>query len=695
LGGLYAGINKARNLVTAFSNQMIASGRTLLIAGTAFSIPFVKATKAAADFQKQMAYVSTMLLDTTMHLLPGMTEGIKKLSMEFGRSTKELTDGLYMLLSAQVPAAEAMEYLRVASISAVGGMTTVENAVLGLTKMMKAYGGQLKDVSDAADFLFAVTRQGQGTFGEFVMAIPRVSGVAAIAGLRLEEMGASVANSSRLLENARRSTFALSSMFMVFGKATDAGKKAARELGFELSTVSLRGMGLVGVLNKLKKATPEQIAEIFPRRAVRAVSALLQKPEEYLADLWIMFTRSGRSLEAFQKVADTANFEFSQLKSTFSVLAIELGDHLLPIVRKIGVAIKDQGPAMRDWIAANGTLVKGLAAAAVALVAVGAGLLVAGIGLKALTVAIAIGPWAIIAAGAAMSLVAFTEMGQGFEDFVNDINIGGHKIKTWMTSIALDLMETWAPVWDSFVEGWDFALTAVRLAWNELFSDMRRGWAVLQTLWTATKRAGERNVARDAHEKIRDQIFQQTTFNPEERRRRLGEEARRFAKEGYEIENRHQIQAEKDIEAQGKKLVEIEAERAATRDGLSEKFYGREDDRVAKLKEKLELLQEAQIALWDRSVAEGEDADLFDKLVKAYEDAKKLWDELFGNTGGSIESLASQLGTLFTSPWMQAPEGTFSTVSAIDPALDYARKTAENTDQINKKLPAVGGLAPG
>ena len=674
---------------------MIASGRTLLIAGTAFSIPFVKATKAAADFQKQMAYVSTMLLDTTMHLLPGMTEGIKKLSMEFGRSTKELTDGLYMLLSAQVPAAEAMEYLRVASISAVGGMTTVENAVLGLTKMMKAYGGQLKDVSDAADFLFAVTRQGQGTFGEFVMAIPRVSGVSAIAGLRLEEMGASVANSSRLLENARRSTFALSSMFMVFGKATDAGKKAARELGFELSTVSLRGMGLVGVLNKLKKATPEQIAEIFPRRAVRAVSALLQKPEEYLADLWIMFTRSGRSLEAFQKVADTANFEFSQLKSTFSVLAIELGDHLLPIVRKIGVAIKDQGPAMRDWIAANGTLVKGLAAAAVALVAVGAGLLVAGIGLKALTVAIAIGPWAIIAAGAAMSLVAFTEMGQGFEDFVNDINIGGHKIKTWMTSIALDLMETWAPVWDSFVEGWDFALTAVRLAWNELFSDMRRGWAVLQTLWTATKRAGERNVARDAHEKIRDQIFQQTTFNPEERRRRLGEEARRFAKEAYEIENRHQIQAEKDIEAQGKKLVEIEAERAATRDGLSEKFYGREDDRVAKLKEKLELLQEAQIALWDRSVAEGEDADLFDKLVKAYEDAKKLWDELFGNTGGSIESLASQLGTLFTSPWMQAPEGTFSTVSAIDPALDYARKTAENTDQINKKLPAVGGLAPG
>ena len=667
----------------------------MLFTGLAFSAPFVKATKAAADFQKQMAYVSTMLLDTTMHLLPKMTEGIKKMSMEFGRSTKELTDGLYMLLSAQVPAAEAMEYLRVASISAVGGMTTVENAVLGLTKMMKAYGGQLKDVSDAADFLFAVTRQGQGTFGEFVMAIPRVSGVAAIAGLRLEEMGASVANSSRLLENARRSTFALSSMFMVFGKATDAGKKAARELGFELSTVSLRGMGLVGVLNKLKKATPEQIAEIFPRRAVRAVSALLQKPEEYLADLWIMFTRSGRSLEAFQKVADTANFEFSQLKSTFSVLAIELGDHLLPIVRKIGVAIKDQGPAMRDWIAANGTLVKGLAAAAVALVAVGAGLLVAGIGLKALTVAIAIGPWAIIAAGAAMSLVAFTEMGQGFEDFVNDINIGGHKIKTWMTSIALDLMETWAPVWDSFVEGWDFALTAVRLAWNELFSDMRRGWAVLQTLWTATKRAGERNVARDAHEKIRDQIFQQTTFNPEERRRRLGEEARRFAKEAYEIENRHQIQAEKDIEAQGKKLVEIEAERAATRDGLSEKFYGREDDRVAKLKEKLELLQEAQIALWDRSVAEGEDADLFDKLVKAYEDAKKLWDELFGNTGGSIESLASQLGTLFTSPWMQAPEGTFSTVSAIDPALDYARKTAENTDQINKKLPAVAGLAPG
>jgi len=682
-------------MMTSFGTEMVRHGRTMMIAGAALAYPFVKATKAAADFQMQMAYVSTMLLNTTMHLLPGMSEGIKELSMEFGKSTKELTDGLYMLLSAQVPAAEAMKYLRVASIASIAGFTSVENAVLGLTKMMKAYGGQLKGVEDASDFLFAVTRQGQGTFGQFVQSIPRVSGVAAIAGLRLEEMGASVANTSRLLENARRSTFALSSMFMVFGKATEGGKRAARKLGFELNTSSLRGMGLLGVLKKLGKATPEQIAEIFPRRAVRAVSALLQKPQEYLADLYIMFTRSGRSMEAFEKIAEAANFKWSKVRETINILKIEIGNHFLPIITSLGVSIKNFGPIMVDWVKNNGALVKGLAALAIALLGVGAALVVLGLAMKAASVLIWAGPWPIIAAGAVMAIMAFSDMDKGFAGFVTSIRVGGHEIKTWMTSVALDLMETWENVWKSFQDGWDFVLTALQLSWNEVFSNMRRGWAVLQTLWTATKRAGERNVARDAHEKIRDQIFQQTTFNPEERRRRLGEEARRFAKEGYEIENRHQIQAEKDIEEQGKKIVQIEAERAATREKLSNDYYAREDDRVVKLKEKLELLQNAQIALWDASQGEADEKGLFDKFVQAYLDAKKAFEELWGNTGGSVESLADKIGTLFTSPWMQAPEGTFSTITPVDPALEFARKTAENTDAINKKLPEVVGLAPG
>jgi len=693
LGGLYSSINKARAIVYKFGNEMVASGRSMMLAGALISAPFIKATKAAADFQKQMAYVSTMLIDTTMHLLPKMSSGIKDMSIEFGRSTKELTDGLYMLLSAQVPAAEAMEYLRVASISAVGGMTTVENAVLGLTKMMKAYGDQLEDVGDAADFLFSVTRQGQGTFGEFVMSIPRVSGVAAIAGLRLEEMGASVANTSRLLENARRSTFALSSMFMVFGKATDSGKKAARELGFELSTVSLRGMGLVGVLNKLGKATPEQIAEIFPRRAVRAVSALLQKPEEYLADLWVMFTRSGRSLEAFQKVADTANFEFSQLGKTFNVLAIEAGGHLLPIVRKIGVAIKDLGPGMRDWIVANGALVKGLAAAAVAIVAIGAALFVAGKALELMVTALTIGPWAIIAAGAAMALMAFTDMGDGFEDFVNNISIGGHKIKTWMTGVALELMKTWTKVWSDFGIGWDHLVTSMRSGWNDFIASVRAGLQIIDN-WRKKQEISKPKEEEHAfHRRKMEEIRMEYPEGPlrmAAQDKEYWEHKRRLETINWRAKGKEEDQ-EREHQAN---LVAIEEDAAAKSKELREGQSGRDAASIKELANKLKVLSDASIALWDRSVAEGEDGDVFDKLVQAYRDAKKLWDELFGNTGGSIESLASQLGTLFTSPWMQAPEGAFSTTSAIDPALDYARKTAENTDQINKKLPAVAGLGP-
>ena len=74
----------------------------------------------AARFTK-LERVSTML-DAPDEFMPGFRQGIKDMSIEFGKTKDDLATGLYDILSATVPPEQAMERLAAATkLAAAGG----------------------------------------------------------------------------------------------------------------------------------------------------------------------------------------------------------------------------------------------------------------------------------------------------------------------------------------------------------------------------------------------------------------------------------------------------------------------------------------------------------------------------------------------------------------------------------------------
>jgi len=92
---------------------MIGTIRTLLpilgIAGLGYG--FVSSTKEALAFSEQMGKVSTLLSTESLPILTKYSTEVKKMSTTFGLSTKDLTDGLYEILSSSIEDSEALSHL--------------------------------------------------------------------------------------------------------------------------------------------------------------------------------------------------------------------------------------------------------------------------------------------------------------------------------------------------------------------------------------------------------------------------------------------------------------------------------------------------------------------------------------------------------------------------------------------------------
>ena len=114
--------------------------RNFKLAGLAVVSGLATATKAAINFEKVMAEVSTLMDDTSG--LDKMSKSVRKLSIEFGQSPVSTAKALYQIISAGASdAATQMKQLTVANKLAVGGVTDVATAADGLTTVLNAYAG--------------------------------------------------------------------------------------------------------------------------------------------------------------------------------------------------------------------------------------------------------------------------------------------------------------------------------------------------------------------------------------------------------------------------------------------------------------------------------------------------------------------------------------------------------------------------
>lgn len=322
--GRRAGVLRTNLLDLAIAIRIVAGG-------------FKRITASARELQSGLAKVSTVLTEENLPALGQFETALTSMSVEFGRSTKELSDGLFNILQASVAPAEALKVLRGSAKLATGGFTDMEKSADLLTTVMNTFGKSADEVTEIMDLLFTTQLRGKITIADMSQSLGDLLSTAKVLGLGLEDVMANLAGLTRAGIKPRRAITALNRFLLSFVKNTKESQEAAAELGFQLDVTALQTKGITGAIRELldQGAGPDFISRLFPRiRGFKAAATIRNVLGQIEDDLETFFARTeGRAEQAFRRATQTADFQLSQLSQGIKQLFADL---FTPLLKQLG-----------------------------------------------------------------------------------------------------------------------------------------------------------------------------------------------------------------------------------------------------------------------------------------------------------------------------------------------------------------------
>ncbi len=264
--------------------------------------------RGAMEAEKTWANVTT-LLDGTKQDSDELYKSLKSVSSELG-STKELAQGMYYALSANIKPAKAVEFVATSAKFAKAALVDIATSTDLLTTVVNAYGMKTEDAILVSDKLFQMVRKGKTTGADLAASMGTVIPTAAALEVDMNQLGAAFATMTQSGLNAHMTTTGLNQALITFLKPTKQAKEMAASMGIELSAESLKAKGLAKSLGDLAKAVgddDEKIAQIFGNiRALRAALALTgEQAGTYVDMLKEMEKSTGLTDKAVEKQVNT------------------------------------------------------------------------------------------------------------------------------------------------------------------------------------------------------------------------------------------------------------------------------------------------------------------------------------------------------------------------------------------------------
>lgn len=319
--------------------KMTDVGQSLSLGLTAPIVGFgALALNASRDFNSAMANIAT--------LIPGNTErvaelklGVQDLAVEVGKSTADLSDGLYNVISAFGDSSESLELLDINARAATAGLATTQDAINLTSAVTKGYGDTSAEaVQKASDLALMTVRLGQTTFPELAASVGRVIPIANELNVSQEELFATMATFTGVTGNAGEVSTQLRGALQSLMAPTDSAAKAIEAAGFSSGKAAVDALGLEGALGILTAAAEEsgQPLQQFIGQVEGQIVALGlagSQADDYRSKLGEMDGALGATDTAFQEATqgvNAAGFQWEQAKARAEVLMQQVGDGLAP-----------------------------------------------------------------------------------------------------------------------------------------------------------------------------------------------------------------------------------------------------------------------------------------------------------------------------------------------------------------------------
>lgn len=337
--GVFAGMGAAVGLFAV---------RALGNAARAVSAFVVDSVKQFSEFDKGMREVWTLLPDLSSDAFGVLQDDVRAFVREMGIAHSEAVPALYQAISAGVPQENVFDFLTTAGKFAVGGVTSLETAVDGLTSVTNAYGRANLSAEEASDIFFTTVRLGKTNAEQLSASLFQVIPTAAALGVSFETVGAALAGITSQGVPTAVATTQLRQLFVEFNK--EGGKTAALFddlAGKSFANFVRDGGSVQDALTLMVEHADDSntsLSNLFGSvEAGNAALALTSKDGAAAFDsaLGEMADASGATDDAFSKMDEGMGRTWDKLMVRFDDLKISLGERLAPAIEGVLDWVKD------------------------------------------------------------------------------------------------------------------------------------------------------------------------------------------------------------------------------------------------------------------------------------------------------------------------------------------------------------------
>ncbi len=331
---------------TGQANEIIGkAAREMAVLTSAVGAMGAATVKMATDYNAGFAQVYT-LLDEGEDRLNELQADVLNLSPVVGKTTDDLTSGLYDVISAFGDTAESAQNLELAAKAATAGNATTQDSVALLSAVTKAYGDTSNEAQQkVANNAFMAVKLGQTTFPELASSIQSVTSQSQVLGVSQEELFAVFSSGTGVIGNAAEVSTKYSAVLTELQKPGDRLASAFDRLGAATGQELIANFGgLSGAMQALQTVadeTGEPISNLFgsAEAGKLALHAAGEGAEKFARDLQLIQESAGALDTAFARATtegpNAFGFQLQQAGLNAKAFAISLGQELIPSVQTL------------------------------------------------------------------------------------------------------------------------------------------------------------------------------------------------------------------------------------------------------------------------------------------------------------------------------------------------------------------------
>jgi len=336
------GLESLRKQSKSTSDKMQDMGKKMSLAVTApLAAVGAAAAKASMDFDDSMTKI-VGLVGIGAEEVDAMKQSVLGLAGETAQAPTQLADAMFVVQSAGLRGAEAMEALEAAAKAGSAGLGATSDVARSVAGALNAYGSEVLSAAEATDIIVATARAGNFETSQFAGALGDVLPFAQAAQASFQDVGGAVALLTRTNGNAAKSITQVTALFRAFAAPSKQTQTLLAEVGLSAEDLreSMAEQGLSGTLRMLDDAlggNREQLGLLLgSSEATGAALQILNADADALDGTFgTVADSAGITDEAFGAASETAGFKFRQAIQSLQATMITFGDTLAPVISKV------------------------------------------------------------------------------------------------------------------------------------------------------------------------------------------------------------------------------------------------------------------------------------------------------------------------------------------------------------------------